>query len=56
MQSIHFHSNTRRSQGAVIVDQVYSTVQLFFVSSLIFAANLLAYSAVTRSNPVLDTF
>ena len=46
--------NTRRSQRAVIVDQVYSTVQLFFVSSLLFAPNLPAYS-VTRSKSTRDT-
>ena len=42
----------------MIVDQVHSTVQLFFLlaPSVMFATNLLAYSAVTRSNPVLDAF
>ena len=49
------NEKTQPFQKAVSVDQLYSLVQPSFISPLMFASNLFAYS-VTRSKLVLNMF
>lgn len=56
LQSMHLQmKKTQPFQKAVRVDQLYSLAQPSFISPLMFASNLLAYS-VTRSKLVLNIY